>query len=288
MRKPEKRHRRKPRYTEATRDQWTEWKDTGSVDLRNKIVLLYHPLVISHAERLDARLPANVELDDLISEGVIGLMGAMESYDVSRPAKFSSYSSLRITGSMLDYLRRIDWTPRHLRSKNKALENAIHQCTVDAPKKPDRIDISKKLEISLGSLDDLMKATKTPKWRSLGDVWGVKCNGVEMEAAEMLTDKTKMPYENCQREDAMAVVGDLLSPKEREIIALYYFKGHTMKRVGECLGATESWISQVHKKVINNLREWLESEEESFFESIPGDRRGQSINHYSKPILAWS
>ena len=135
---------------------WRDYRAEPTVELRNQLVELYLPLVKYNAERIWSRLPDGVELDDLISAGIFGLMDAIEAFDLTRGVKFETYCVPRIRGAMLDELRTMDWVPRLVRSKASKLEEARKSLEAELGRPPRPDELALKLNVSLEELDQLV------------------------------------------------------------------------------------------------------------------------------------
>src|SRR5689334_432883 len=135
---------------------WRDYRARASVELRNQLVELYLPLVKYNAERIWARLPEGVDLDDLISAGVFGLMDAIDAFDLDRGVKFETYCVPRIRGAMLDELRTMDWVPRLVRSKASKLEDARKQLEAELGRPPRADELAVRLGVSLEEFENLV------------------------------------------------------------------------------------------------------------------------------------
>src|SRR5919202_404 len=134
---------------------WRDYKAGPSLELRNQLVELYLPLVKYNAERIWARLPEGVDLDDLISAGVFGLMDAIDAFDLERGVKFETYCAPRIRGAMLDELRTMDWVPRLVRSRAHKMDGATKQLEVELGRSPTNEEIARRLKISMSEFEKM-------------------------------------------------------------------------------------------------------------------------------------
>src|SRR6202162_6453578 len=210
---------------------WRDYRTEPTVELRNQLVELYLPLVRYNAERIWARLPEGVDLDDLISAGVFGLMDAIEAFDLERGVKFETYCVPRIRGAMLDELRTMDWVPRLVRSKASKMEEARKtlEASLGRPPRPD--EMSERLGVSLGEYNKMVGDATAVSQVSLNKKWYETDSYKDVREIDILEDKKgEDPTRRLQRKDLMRMVTKGLSRNERLIIILYYYEELTMKR----------------------------------------------------------
>ena len=238
---------------------WKRYKANPSDDLRNRLIEHYMPLVRYTAERLFAKLPQNVELDDLTSAGVFGLMDAIEGFDLARGVKFETYCTTRVRGAILDELRAFDWVPRLVRTKAHKLEAALRKLEVSLGREPNDKELASMLEIPLGELDAMVKEANAVSIVSLSEKWpNDDDDGRTLRKIDVLEDKRQTkPIEHAQRKDFLARVVSALGKKERDILLLYYFEDLTMREIGLTLDLSESRVCQLHTRIMDRLREQL-------------------------------
>lgn len=228
-----------------------------SAEKRNELILTYTPLIKYIAARLAARLPAQVSLDDLISCGIIGLIDAINKFDVSKNVQFKTYAEFRVKGAMLDELRALDWVPRSVRRKTTDLEKAY----ADIEKQVGRPATDEEVAKTMGlTLDDFYKLLDETKSVSFMDIEFLRQKATEANdptLAETLAMDDRDPFTAINlsqiRELIAAAISDL-PEKEKLTVSLYYQDELTMKEIGEVLGYTESRISQMHSKAMFRLR----------------------------------
>ena len=233
-------------------------------DIRKKATLMYIPLVRYVAERIASRLPPQVELDDLINAGAIGLLDAVGKFDPSKGVKFKTYAELRIRGSILDELRSMDWVPRTLRHKMRKLEEAFRQVekTLGRPAKDE--EVAQYMGISMEKFYKLLDSTVSIPLFSLEEIqFTINGNGITM--LDFLTDESfEDPITHCgliELRDHLAEAIDKLPEKEKHVVSLYYYDELTMKEIGVILGVSESRVCQLHSKVMIHLRAQLKTQE---------------------------
>ena len=235
---------------------WIEFKKDITVqELRNRLVELYLPLVKYNGERIWARLPEGVELDDLISAGVFGLMDAIDAFDLSRGVKFETYCVPRIRGAMLDELRTMDWVPRLVRSKASKLNEALKTLEARLGRQPSEIELAEALEISVQELEKMILDASAVNLISLNKKWYETDSYKDVREIDILEDKKgEDPTRRIQKNDLMRLVTKGLNRNERLIIILYYYEELTMKEIGATLDLSESRVSQMHSSIVQRLQ----------------------------------
>ena len=228
---------------------------------RERLILAYAPTITYVAQRLASRLPASIALDDLIQAGVIGLIDAIAKYDASRDNTFKTYAEFRIRGAMLDAVRSLDWAPRSVRQKERALAQAYAtlERTHGRPGRDE--EVAALLEIDLAELDAWLTQVRGV---SLGSLEAPGLGTPDGDAFTLLdlvaTDAAQGPEQRVQAQQRTALLAeaiDALPQQEKVVIALYYHEELTMKEIGQVLDVTESRVSQIHTKAIFHLRSTL-------------------------------
>ena len=237
---------------------WRDYKTEPTVELRNQLVELYLPLVKYNAERIWSRLPDGVDLDDLISAGVFGLMDAIEAFDLERGVKFETYCVPRIRGAMLDELRTMDWVPRLVRSKHSKLEEVRKslEASLGRPPRPDEMAL--RLGVTLEEFDKMHGDATAVSLVSLNKKWYETDSYKDVREIDILEDKkAEDPTHRLQNRDLMRLVTRGLNRNERLIIILYYYEDMTMKEIGATLDLSESRVSQMHSSIVSRLQQQL-------------------------------
>jgi RNA polymerase sigma factor for flagellar operon FliA len=244
---------------------WRDYREEPTVELRNQLVELYLPLVKYNAERIWARLPDGVELDDMISAGVFGLMDAIDAFDLGRGVKFETYCVPRIRGAMLDELRTMDWVPRLVRSKSSKLEEARKTLEAELGRPPRSDEMAIRLGMSLEELDKLMGEATAVSLVSLSKKWYETDSYKDVREIDILEDKkAEDPTHRLQNRDVMRLVTRGLNRNERLIIILYYYEDMTMKEIGATLNLSESRVSQMHSSIVSRLQSQLSKRRPEF------------------------
>ncbi len=223
--------------------------------LRNILMERHYPLVKYIAERLLQTLPKSIELDDLVSAGLFGLMDAIRGFDPSRGIKFKTYCTTRIRGSILDQLRSQDWVPRLVRLKAGRIEKTLQRLTGQYGREPTHAELASSLEMGHGELTKEISNASAKAMYSLSDKWEDRDDDNSMEKVDVLEDKKSTdPIGELNKNDMMNFITRSLTHKERFIIEQYYQVGHTMREIGEMLSLTESRVCQIHSNVMSRLK----------------------------------
>jgi RNA polymerase sigma factor for flagellar operon FliA len=239
---------------------WQEFERTRSEDVRNRLIEHYLPQVRATAERLKAKLPESVDINDLCSAGILGLMDAVNKFEPDRGNRFETYCSLRIRGAILDDLRQSDWVPRLVRNKAQRLTRAIDDLRVELDREPADDEIAERLNMPVGEFRDLQREVGEITMQvSLENRWNQSGNSGDprrdMQPLEMLEDKRQQdPLRWLQRQEVRDLAVRGLSEKERIVINMYYFDCITMKEIGEYLGLSESRVCQIHTQAVKHLK----------------------------------
>jgi len=238
---------------------WLEYKaDQSRKDLRNRLVERYLPLVKYNGERIWSRLPEGVELDDLVSAGVFGLMDAIDAFDLSRGVKFETYCVPRIRGAMLDELRTMDWVPRLVRSKASKLGEATKTLEAKLGRHPTEQELATHMGMAVEELERMILEANAVNLISLNKKWYETDSYKDVREIDILEDKKgEDPTRRVQKNDLMRLVTKGLNRNERLIIILYYYEELTMKEIGATLDLSESRVSQMHSSIVSRLQSQL-------------------------------
>jgi RNA polymerase sigma factor for flagellar operon FliA len=231
----------------------------GALSSEQERVLLEHlPIVRFLARRIHERLPQHVDIEDLVSAGVVGLMDAFSKFDPTKKVQFRSYAQFRIRGAILDSLRTLDWSPRELRRKGRAVEEAIRVLTHKMGRAPGEAEVAAEMTLSLVEYQQL-----------LGDLKGLEIGTLHMERNEDSGEEELAyipgrpeddPLFHCLRgelEDRLSEAIANLPDRERLVMTLYYYEEMTMREIGLALGVVESRVSQVHASAVMHMRSAL-------------------------------
>lgn len=224
---------------------------------KNQLIEEYAPLIKYIAQKIAVRLPSNIELDDLISAGVIGLMDAIDKYDPTRDNKFKTYAEFRIRGAILDELRAQDWVPRSIRDKAKMLDRTVANLENELGRSPTDEEIAKALDVSIDEFHDLVNQVRPVSLLSIDDSQTFS-NTDKKSILNLLEGSTTMnPHNQLTVKSIKEVVAQAieeLPERQRLVLSLYYFEDLNLKEIGEVLRVTESRVSQLHAQAVQRLR----------------------------------
>ncbi|MBA2465240.1 MAG: FliA/WhiG family RNA polymerase sigma factor [Nocardioidaceae bacterium] len=225
---------------------WKEFHRTREPALRNRLVMQYSPLVKYVAGRMRTRLPESVEQDDLVSDGVLGLMDAIERFDPGRGLTFQTFAVPRIRGSIIDGMRAMDFVPRSVRDKLRAIQQAQVALEARLGRIPENAEVAAETGLTVHQVRDLTKQAS-----------GNHANLDDVDLADELSTAADTAMEQGDVNASLRRVVDELSERDRVVIALYYYEGLTLAEIGRVLGVTESRISQVHSRATSSLKSKL-------------------------------
>lgn len=242
---------------EAARKRlWVTYQETKNAEIREKIILEYAPLVKVVAGRLHMYLGYSVEYEDLVSYGIFGLIDAIDKFDYSKDIKFETYASLRIRGSILDQIRKMDWIPRTIRQKQKKIDQVMKEIEADKGRAATDEEIAKGLGISEDEYCDWQSQMKITGVVSLNEY-------LEQGGPELQNEKGKnqgrfdAPEEVIEQEELKVKLKEALATlteKEQKVILLYYYEDLTLKEISNILEVSESRISQLHTKALHKMK----------------------------------
>lgn len=237
-------------------------QDTKGVDgkLRDQLIMDYAPLIRFVAQRIAARLPSNIDIDDLISAGVIGLMDAIEKYDPSRDNKFKTYAEFRIRGAILDELRSQDWVPRSVRDKAKKIEKTYAELEQKLGRAVSDEELSDALGIQLDEYYDMVSKVKAVTLLSIDELSGPNQQDRKSLLECLENTSSKNPFTQLKSKgirDLLVKHIDELPEKQKLVLSLYYYEDLNLKEIGRILEVTESRVSQLHTQAVEKLRSKL-------------------------------
>lgn len=238
-----------------------EYAKTKSTDLREKIILEYAPLVKVVAGRLSMYLGYNVEYEDLVSYGIFGLIDAIDKFDYMKEVKFETYASLRIRGSILDQIRKMDWIPRTIRQKQKKIEGVIHEIEQETGRAASDEEIAQALGITDDEYLDWQSQMKVTGLVSLNE-YMEQGSDVSQDYSRHTTAQFVSPEEHIEKEELTKVLGEaleFLTEKEQKVITLYYYEELTLKEISNILEVSESRISQLHTRALQKMKKKMGS-----------------------------
>jgi len=244
---------------------WEQFHKTRSEHSRNLLMEHYRHLVKYAAERLHSKLPDKVELDDLISAGIFGLMDAIDAFDPARGVKFETYCSPRIKGSILDELRSMDWVPRLVRARAHQLTKATQSLETHLGRKPTEKETAEELNINMEEFNRLQRDANAVTQVSLNTKYTDGDGEKDIREIDVIKDKkSEDPLTEAQKRDLKNLLTKGLTRAERLIVVLYYYEEMTMKEIGATLDLSESRVSQMHSSIMARLKAQLNSRKKEF------------------------
>ena len=230
---------------------------------KDKLIVEYTPLIRFVAQKISARLPANIELDDLISSGVIGLIDAIDKYDPTRNNKFKTYAEFRIRGAILDELRAQDWVPRSIRDKSKALDRTLVKLEAELGRSPTDQELADRMGLSsLEEFYNLVTQVRPVSMLSINDSTTFSSRDEKTILNLLESCKINNPLMRLNEKSVQEVVTraiEALPERQRIVLSLYYYEDLNLREIGKVLRVTESRISQLHAQAIVRLRSKLVS-----------------------------
>jgi RNA polymerase sigma factor for flagellar operon FliA len=246
-------------------EAWRLYKDNGDSKARDQLILAYSPLVKYVAGRMSSGLPAHIEEADLVSYGLLGLIGALERFDPSRNIKFETYAISRIKGSIIDELRALDWVPRSVRSWARKVEATVTKLENQLMRAPTDEETAAALGIDVDEFQDILNQISCSSIVALDEFWDSAATGQDrVNLIDTIEDSDAPDPSRAYRlqviKETLATAIQRLPEREKVVIGLYYYEGLTLKEIGEVLGVTESRVSQLHTKAVLRLRGRIKEE----------------------------
>jgi len=247
-----------------TQALWQDYRRNRDQALRDRLILTYAPLVKFVAGRLGATLPAHVDEQDLVSYGLLGLIGAIERFDPDREIKFETYAISRIKGAIIDELRSLDWVPRSVRTRAREIERAIAELERRLHRAPTDEEIAAKVGITTDELENSLSEISRSSMAALDELWSPSGGGGDQIALIDTIEDADAPdpefsLEQTEMREALGEAIARLPEREKLVVTLYYYEELTLREIGEVIGVTESRVSQLHTKAVLRLKARLSS-----------------------------
>ncbi len=246
--------------SDGVAELWLTYRNQASRDGRDRLILHYSPLVKYVAGRMAVGLPHNVEQSDLVSYGIFGLIDAIEKFDADRGYKFETYAISRIKGAILDELRSIDWVPRSVRAKGRAVERAFSTLEAGLRRSPTESELATELGYSEPQLQQVLGQLSLTGMAALDEMWGDRSESTTL--ADTIADQAAGPValmELSEMRGQLAEAIERMPEREKVVLTLYYFENLTLSQIGQVLKVTESRVSQIHTKAVLQLRSRLQA-----------------------------
>ena len=236
---------------------WREYKASGAREARDRLIVHFAPLVKYVAGRVSVGLPQNIEQADLVSYGIFGLIDAIAKFDPDRNVKFETYAIARIKGAIIDELRAIDWVPRSVRAKARAVEKAYAALETTLLRTPTDAEVAAEMGISEADLDAVFHQISFVGLVALDEVFSLGGERETTTLGDTIADKAAGPVAAFEVEElrhTLAGAINRLGEREKIVLTLYYYEGLTLAEIGQVLGVTESRVCQIHTKAVVQLR----------------------------------
>ena len=232
----------------------------GTLERQNDYAKQYAPLVRRIAHQMIAKLPANVELDDMIQAGMIGLMDAVNRFEETHGTQFEVYAASRIRGSMLDELRAGDWLPRSARKSQRDIENAIHRLEQRLKRAPVEAEIAKEMELSVGQYQETLNDARGAQLLYFEDLGGSDDDDdyLERHVADAGGDPSEILRDKRFRTALVGAIEEL-PEREKQLMSMYYEQDMNLREIGSVMGVTESRVCQLHSQAVARLRSKLKA-----------------------------
>jgi RNA polymerase sigma factor for flagellar operon FliA len=243
------------------RELWERYKEQGDERARERLVVAYSPLVKFIAGRMASGLPSHVEEADLISYGLLGLIGAIERFDLEREIKFETFAVARVKGAIIDELRSLDWVPRSVRARARDVQKANAELEAQLQRAPTDEEMAAKLHMEVEEFNDSLLEIANSSVLALDDLWTFadpEGGSGQISVLDTIQDPNAVDPDTeaqaSELKDRLADAIESLPERERLVVALYYYENLTLREIGEVLGVTESRVSQLHTKAVLALR----------------------------------
>jgi len=238
---------------------WREFKETGSKVAKDKLLVEYSHLVKYTTQRLAVNLPPSVDRDDLYSSGIMGLIKAVDTFDIDRGLKFETYAGHKIRGAILDELRALDWVPRTVRQKSRELQKVFTKLENRLGRSPYDDEVCEELGIGMDEYAELLAEVTPITITSLDETVGDQfSDSKDLKLIDQVEDPDCVnPLKELGFEEIKGILKGAIADlpeKERVVVALYHYEELTLKEIGVVLDLTESRVSQIHSKAMMKLR----------------------------------
>ena len=236
---------------------WEEYLQTRSREARNEIVMQYADLIKYIALRMRGTYKNYAQLDDVVNQGIIALIDAVEKFEPSRGIKFATFASIKIKGAIIDYIRSQDWVPRRLRKLSVDLDDTNNRLYAEFGRQPSHQEMAREMNLSAEQLDRVMQQTYSFNLLSYEEVVWQKMSNMGAGEDMSLDSADDSPDRRLMEEELRAQLADsidALGERERTVISLYYYEKLKLKEIADVLGVSESRVSQIHSAAITKMR----------------------------------
>ena len=246
-------------------DVWADYQRDPTQEIRNFLIERYHDVVRFTAERMHMKLPSEVDVDDLMSAGLFGLMDAIDNFDLGRGVKFETYCAQRIRGAIFDELRAMDWVPRLVRSRTAKVERIRKSIEMETGQRPTDHELCERMAVSSSEFEKLSKDSRPVGVVSLNRKCFESDSSRDVREIDVIRDvRQENPVQVIQKQDLQTLMTRGLSRAERLILILYYYEEMTMKEIGTTLALSESRVSQMHSSILARLKAQMQHRTKDF------------------------
>jgi RNA polymerase sigma factor for flagellar operon FliA len=252
---------------------WKDFKGKGCPRAKEALILEYIPLVKYIAHRMAINLPGYIMVEDIINDGILGLIQSVETFDISREIDFKAYASFRIRGSILDALRSFDWAPRSLRRKSRELKDTLAELEGSLGRAPSMDEVAEHLHMNIENLDKLLSNIGSTAVLSL-DAWlsGSEDGNTFKDVYQGSELSPEVVFDRKEFVKTMGSAIDKLPDKEKLVITLYYYEELTLKEIAKVLNLSESRISQLHTRAVlrikGNMKDYFSFEDKDLDKNL--------------------
>ena len=237
---------------EKTSRLWQEFAESRSLDLRNQLVMQYVHLVKTIVLRLIPTYRKYVDFDDLMSCGLIGLMDAIDKFDIHKEVKFETYATLRVKGEIIDQIRKMDWAPISLRQKIKRIEEGFDALEAHNGRAATETEVAEYVSMSVDDVKRTLDESHTFNIICLDEILVDRVKSEELLASSEGSPEEKL--ELTEMKETLARYVEALPEREKLVVSMYYADEMTLKEIGLAMGVSESRVSQIHSKALMTLR----------------------------------
>ena len=235
-----------------TAETWEEYKDTHDIKLRNEILMAYIQIVTFNARKMSAVYSGFMQTGDVINQGVISLIDCIERYDPSRGIQFDTFASIRVRGSIIDFIRKQDWLPRRIRKRSKEIGDAYSELQNKTGRQASDAEVAEYLGIDIEELNKTLGEVHSATVLYFEDMLQDNVSEASEEPEKSLTPEQE--YQKTELKEQLAKCIDMLEEKERMVISLYYFEELKLKEIALLMGITASRVSQLHSRALLKLQ----------------------------------
>ncbi len=236
---------------------WQRYKTRGDLDAREQLILLHLDLVKYIAGRMAVRVPQSVSEDDLLGWGILGLLDAIEKFDLEQNIKFATYAAFRVRGAIVDEIRSLDWAPRTLRLRARQVDTAVEQLRGELRREPTIDEIARQLNMKPKDVEEVLVNVRNVATVSLNEIYTDEDGEAVYATAFVADGEARTPLDDAMRQESIDLLAEAirrLPEAQQRVLHLYYYEELTLKEIGAVLEVSESRICQIHKEATKKLR----------------------------------